>query len=1736
MRDGRLARTRVRSGTADDPHVVRLSPRLANDVLPRVWLHEISDVLQRLSGPRQGLIRSFLRSTAEPDPTACVTARYREHALLARQWRAASAQDRPAIAHEIEQLGREIERLGRAAPEPPWSAPQPSSAASSTTSGTAAQTSAAQSPADPVAELLELARTQRETLTEATEELRKAVEEKNDSAEAARADAKKARESADKASRETDNTAGERRRKALADRDVHLATAERARRGKEAYEQAARRAAEARRAYEALENALNALPEGRGTLPEEIARLAREAQAAHTAYKEALENALPSTEVLTEATLAGRLPHLERLTWVVNNMLERAGVDHRYAPDELSHVLRSNFRWLVAQEGVVLRVGRGTRAELRLRLKVSDLVEVFDHPVQHSQSMLGQLPQGGRSAGATANRSVRFAPNFDLIAMSAPVPLPGWLQKVAKYAVLRVGATFGKSESFNGNASEFALGGAVQDNKGEALVLDGLASVEVELRTAVGTKTERVVVDSGTSGDAPSLRVYVPHAHAQRGPAEVAQLPEAERQRTPFPEHAVTGLTGLQDIAERTAEQAGRSEIGSMTRDQILTILTKELPARLGEAINDPEGLRRPITVRGRVVGYVQIKSRVVMDTARPVGTPSTKHRLERLRVSFSGASGTRTAGWSIDGKGTIGAKFTVGVGRVLRRIGFARYKTYTPRIQGGYGLSRSGSRSMSAGGTAIRPSVQRWAGHTQAYSLELEHTVTVQLNTDDAPRTPVTGRSTGLFRMPEPQAYRYGLPVDRAAVRKDGSLRDDPKPGVPKGRLPRLPDWLRGTGADWSRGTGGGPGLVQASERHPESVRNFDEVRANVETKLRALGLLPDENGRLSRDPLARASQIANMIEVAEQFSPARLQTGYDQAMQDGITLDLVHQAMGRASRHLTVRIQLRQSGREEFQGTSAADIAADLDISSETSGRSVSRSAGWGGEVGAGVDLETKRHQAGSTGVEGGFHWNKGRTVGTTLNDTINQVTLIESTSPLAVFEVPHVLAVDLIENGEVTPLAQSDDVWMRVLLPSDLLPEDRTEPSPSHPTSPEALRLATLLHVDGSGVLDALRSVLPKAMQPGSVSYHHLAEAFNVRSLISHPEWLLADPDRPATTYGTALAVRPRGLRTHRASAWITAQPGESTFVTAADLVIGDINMTMGAHTTRMETRKGRSGDASTGGNSRLPRAFAGKGKIGASGARNSSEAISDTEIWARERLAIDTGRHYVFEMKADITVSGDEAGNRGASAKPLKGRKVVYSIPERDALDLYGRGEIKLPLSQVADAVTRLLDGNLELDPRTSVPLVRRYLADRRQARKDGHPRTDLEKKHPRAALIERLVKDFPMELAAKGNRLKQMQAKLADLDTRVDVPDLYKDSLGESTVKTVELRDQAGKTTKLIDQVLDQIGKVAPGALKRDPILARSLFGDFAGKRWWGKIDDMTGPAGFVKTYSLKIGPHLTEDVTVRIRAVLHGDDATYARNVHDFGQILQDYLYTQEDRTESSGKTFGGNVNPSAERGAGNGGGTVATDISHTGTASTGTQRTRIQRVAEFRGGQLIEHPVTITIEVERTSGRLRNGVAKITGVPRTNGEPLTLEGTMARVLPDGMVAKRGMVPPRPPARPDVRRVEPPEVFATERLKADGLLPAVKARLSQPDLLGEDSAKKHRAELEKALSGNGLTIRLERMTGPAGHRLVRLPMPGKPGRVVDVRVHAHLSEPDPVTKGLKDTELGQVDREQNTAG
>lgn len=115
---GRPGRTEVSAGTG--PHVIRLAPRLAPDVVARVLLHEISDTLQKRAAAEQGTMRRFLNAL-DPGYDACASARYNEHAYLSRRWRATTSdEERARLRHEIEAVARDLAARGQAAPPPPW--------------------------------------------------------------------------------------------------------------------------------------------------------------------------------------------------------------------------------------------------------------------------------------------------------------------------------------------------------------------------------------------------------------------------------------------------------------------------------------------------------------------------------------------------------------------------------------------------------------------------------------------------------------------------------------------------------------------------------------------------------------------------------------------------------------------------------------------------------------------------------------------------------------------------------------------------------------------------------------------------------------------------------------------------------------------------------------------------------------------------------------------------------------------------------------------------------------------------------------------------------------------------------------------------------------------------------------------------------------------------------------------------------------------------------------------------------------------------------------------------------------------------------------------------------------------------------------------------------------------------------------------------------------------------------
>ncbi|NUR83113.1 MAG: hypothetical protein HOY71_03390, partial [Nonomuraea sp.] len=804
------------------------------------------------------------------------------------------------------------------------------------------------------------------------------------------------------------------------------------------YRAAADAAEAARDAADALIAALDQVDDPANPRTPEVEAALAELAAKEAAYEAALKETAPPDAALTGTLPAGPIANIAELTKMVNGMLRAKGLSRQFSQEQLTRAIRQAFRTAVSPDGMVLRINVGGAAELRLKLKLSDLQEVLKPGTTHSETMLGVLPQGGGSVSRTSHLSRRLGGSVDLMT------LPRLFMRQDSFwknFVLRTNAGGHFGSGTGNSAQEYALDGAVEDNRGLGVMFDAEANWEIELRTAPGESSkETVPAEDGTHRQ----RLWVSHVYLTDLPDGTIQLDPDDRQKEPFPTHVPTGLTGLTELVNAVAARLGVTDLGSVGYNQIVTMMNEFLPSQLEHAINDPTGLSRDITVKGRGKATVTVKTTVVPG-GTPVGTASTKHHQERLRVGFSNSGQS----------GSVGTDSGYGLSP-----GFKFGDPMDPTTpEGGLNVGHnSGSASSgSVNSVAIHPSVQRWAGHTQGYQLTLQHTVTVRMANGDT-FTLDTVDSTGLFRIPESAAYRYGLPVDSNAevgINPDGSrrLRDDPDPEPPPGKKGELPSWF-GSGPGQLRGAGNA--LVQ-------EATGMDQVRADVEKYLRDEGVLPRlENGKpkYSLIPWVRASQRINEQLVADQFSAMRLETGYDQAAQEGIFIDLVHHRMGLAARHITLRIKLDQDLENAvFEGVTDAEPVVNLDIASDTYGvtsdQNRSTSGGGSGKIATGTFVG-----AASPGVSGSL----GSADDTSRGDTVNQVTLMEGARS-AVFRVPHAVRVErMSDSGTPTVVAEERPGSTRVVLLADQLPNKNAadghplEPGRPHPTAPDILKLFT------------------------------------------------------------------------------------------------------------------------------------------------------------------------------------------------------------------------------------------------------------------------------------------------------------------------------------------------------------------------------------------------------------------------------------------------------------------------------------------------------------------------------------------------------------------------------------------------------------------------------------------------------------------------------------------------------
>ncbi|TWD84383.1 hypothetical protein FB561_5570 [Kribbella amoyensis] len=1788
--NGLAAHTTLRSGSMTDPHVLRIDPRMAGQHLPRVWTSQLSGALQKLdtrSAPPATIFQR-MRSAVSNLRGRDATAQYDQFRMLSRNWREAQLQPVPdarevaRLEQELHGLSAAIEKKGQPAPVLPWSPEARHVIAPDRTQPTAAPNTPAHLREQVAAEI--------EGLQKAAEDLATRAEARVDSAEAASTLASTFLADAEVEDDKKDAAAPERARKhrvAAANATYkavrHTAIAN-------SCKAAAVQANDAAEAYQQLLTKLDELAATGAEPGVEVAGLAQAAADKVGEYQQGVAATLPRKDVQHTVISSGRLPHLTALAKAINADLEADKNPFRFTAETLHRRLRSETRRVLSPDGVTITVGNDATADVsqlsqfKINLNPGELREVLNSPIGFDEGLIGQIDQGGYNLSTTVTHSfgvnggaslktvTAFLPSTNAVAAAAEVVNPGF-----EFAV-------GQSHSATGTAADYGVGGAVEVLNGEIMRFRSeTPSWSYQKRTsALGEWSEPRVVSTGGLRENSHFEVGYGHTYTVPPPKDTVTLDDfglAGERETLLPEHVLSRIDGLEELCDDgmaglAARLNGLDRVG---HDQLRGLIIDDTPSRLDETTR-PGGIGRLISRNGRPVAYAQLETFVVPESAELLSDASAEHKIERLRVGFSNASGGEGYTASQSAAGTLGHTFA-DAGSTPVDVG--------PTGKTGRNTSREDSLNVSD--VAIHPSVQR-TERTVGVKYKLVHRLTVhKLDKDES--FSIDGEGDAVLRVPANDLFRYGGPVPRSELMldKDGNprrgvdgkvlLKGDPQPTDENLKPPvwwgNGPGQLRGAGAALVQNLQGADEAYKKFVRHLSDEGIVPELDDRFRPKMQTL---------VGKDPALVASQLSNLERVGQQLARHRLETGYDQACQEGVLFSVSTHKTGSVPQIHTYRIHLEQDFENaRLLGLNTSQTATNLHIGSNTTVRSRGRSKGlpWSARLGFGN--RPPENQAGST-PDGGPSYNRsalGRFFGWATGSTVNGVTLTESTAPLADFEVTSRLRItEVTTAGDTDPIVDVESK-ARVTIDSEFC--DRGEPqvmSIPGRVKPALLQTATWQHLDTGNALSRLVAEMPAAARQDSAALHHLAAFMNVRNLNAHPEMM-------TTEYSTGFAISPapstreqaiaqRGLLPRQASVGLTTRVENLKYVGSGHQVIGDINLTLASSSFTASSSTGQRIGVGVGTGSVQADGDGMNASIGGARSTSSSSSSTQTAIGGIERLGIKTGQHYQFVADLVLEAKIKESGLSRPRKVDLENGTVMLTIPERDALRMYGRKDLELPLQKVTDAVERVLNGDLKLDRRTTASLLRRY-----QAEKAGAT-DELALSHTDERLAEHLRTFAPVAkpagLPEKFQDVAVEAEKIAAERTEVRLPDSYSTTLGAAQVsRDVFVKD--GQETQMLAEVQATIAERVPDALT-DPKIREALRSELGGIRWRGHADDILDPAGFTMDYPFTVdgdGAVAPRNLQVRVRIVFDGpatvsdppgdetDDKT-----QNSTNITQGYDYTEEARSRTTTTGY------SVEVGGGLAEGGTGADGEGSGTASAGltTEATTSQTSTG------IEQNTRMSRSVVQETKDVERGFRLIIDVDEPPVVGADTRGVLLRTLQDRKEKQEKLPPLRREARgtmtlsvpvsdinpPDVVRPEvadhrtvplpnyyflqgiqlhdengelpDPAKTAEDRQYEDQLVKSACAGLGRRGMLTAPGVQLHKPTVRKLFSAATRRIAFERAGLGDGPWTPPLPVPGHGSRAVTMRLRTELSGLQVVSDTGETGQLGEVYRQQgqtNTA-
>lgn len=1764
---GMVAQGRLRSGTHHDPHILRLSPRLADAQLAQVWVHQLSQLTQQLEAAKAGRpdgifarVRTFLRRDHHDRR---LTADYASYQFLTQTWHRAreqSAAGRPSAPQQVADLERDIQALalaidrrGGKAPALPWSA-EVSYSADAAAAGTAAAAAvhAAGATASSPAQLRRQVVEEMAGLQSAVAELQALADAKDGSAADATgaATAKLLEAAAEDACK--DQGAPERGRKLRVEAAAGEHKAARHTQLAGAYRLAAADAGHALAGYQTLLGELDSVLADPDRPRTAIPELALSAADLVDAYRSGVDRALPVKDLLNTGVPAGR--PLVLPTDQVDKVLAAHGIaarlDRSAGPLPLP---TAAYRRLLSSSGMEFTVA-GEPADdvteltqVRVRLKARDPREVAGHEYDLAEQMSGTVGDGGHGVSTTDTQSKNLNFGVEGQPLMAMAPAGSVLQTASQLVSPRADVSTGQTRSVTAGVNAHHKQGAVDDNRGESLLVEWAGDWEIEVRSSATGPWSPV-----ERADAGRQLTWVSSAYTVQPPAETVTLEQLGRSAEvsrEFPRHTVTDIAGLTAIRDRIVAD-GRDRFGPIDRvayAQLNGVLTEDVLRHLHQA-GEPGGFGRQIVSGGEARYHLQLAVEPDWSAAELSGESSSDLWQEEVNVGFAGVSAGQNTSSSLSGSVSLAYPGQAVPGQALpgrtlvtptaaSDVGSST-ADISPRVTAARSVTRHGGLNVSA--TSITPVVHRNQGPTQGVLVGLKVTAVLRkLGDPRAEPVVVTDTCRARLRVPENDLLRCGGPADSNAVRRDpgDAIRLDQQGRVllrgdaePPAAPQSLPPWI-GPGTDQLRGSG---------QALAEDVTGADEARAATLRALSDRGLVPPLDAglrirfdALPSDPRLRAGQLINLDRVVQTLSGQRLGVGYDEAAQNGIPLVLVDQRTGHAPRTRTFRLRVRQDfDAVTGEGTSTTDNVVRLSIASDASGRSGGRSKSVPLAVGASLSDgpgEGVRGWAGRVGVQLS-RTAIGRSFGWTAGTRVNRVALSESTGPVDILRVGHRITVtEITPTGDSAPLADVPGS-ARLLVDSALtraaVPDFAASPKAPDPATVQQL---APVHVDAGDAVDRIQAGVD-AIQPGTTSHLELHAMLAPASLAAHREWMNGEYRLPLTISpapGTpADAWRQGTVLPRHLSIVIRGEARSLTFAAVTDQNTADINLTLSD--AGFTAGRSASGGLQFSGGAGPVGAGEGSTSGSASAARSggTSQSTTESQTTGGERLKVDTGAHYQwiarFAMTAEIA---DDRGNTWQV--PLPDARAQLSLPERQALRLYGTNKLDLPLHVASDAAERYLqgrskdgrfegsplkEGQLKLSPRDAAAFIGRYKLD-----KTGVT-TGLAATHDDERLTRKVLEAAgipPSPATTAEQRLAETLVstrQLAEQRRAVSLPDQYETGLASAQLEQLSPIGRPGELVDLLSPALRQVEEVAPGVLGRSPVLRAALATDL-GTGWHGRLHDLFGVRGSVIEIEVPVDGQPQPDLlVVRTKARYEGGitiDGTPEIPAVEAISLNQLYRFQQRYQAVSHTTAYGGSV------GANNAdttslSGAIGADRLRQVTAGHGKQNVNIDRTGEFDQAQ-VERTVVLSTEVSRIHtagaaplGNLRwrlNRPAPSEQV--THAAPAEVRARLSLLVPRPLLTEVSptqaagpqTVAPEPAVRPaEHRLLRLPAGAAAEAMiphgkgdpPSDQLYDQITGYLAAHKAVGPATLRGYEATLGQALSPTALQASIKQLTSEDG--------------------------------------------------